>query len=104
MVGCTQQALRLHRLFLGGLRLVLLSACALHFVPCGQSGEPAQAEYGPFREGSTQAPAAAAAAATMKDPVGTLGILWAAKSLSIWEAEATLPQEKAASPADKAPR
>jgi hypothetical protein len=40
----------------------------------------------------------------MKDPVGTLGLLWAAKSLSIWEAEATLPQEKAASPADKAPR
>ena len=90
------------RLHLRGLRLVLLFACILHFVSRGQSDEPAQAEYALFREVSTQA-AAAAAAAAMKDPVGTLGILLAAKSLSIWEAEATLPQEKAASPSDKAP-
>src|SRR5260370_815927 len=92
------------RLHLRGLRLVLLSACVLHFDSRGQSGEPAQADYALFRDVSTQAPAAAAAAAAAKDPVGTLGILLAANSLSIWEAEATVPQEKAASPADKAPR
>lgn len=91
------------RLFLGALSYVLLSFCALLIVPPGQSGEPAQAKYELFRDGSTQAPATAAAATGFNDPVGTLAILLTAKSLSIWETAAAPPHERAALSADKAP-
>lgn len=92
MVEQTQQTSRRvvrHRLSRWGLGLAVVWCCA----------QPLAAQ-----DGSTQAPAVAVTAAAMKDPMGTLGILWAARSLSLWEATAALPQVHAAAASDRAPR
>jgi hypothetical protein len=82
-----------HGLSLRGWSFILLPFCMLGI---GVRGELVQ-------ESVTQAPAVAAAAAALGNPVGTLGILLQAHCLDVWEVQLVLPQAKAAS-SDMAPK
>jgi hypothetical protein len=89
-----------HRLWLRwGFALCFFSV--LYVVESGRSGESVQPDHTPSKGIWIQAVAAAAATAATNDAVGTLSVLLAGKSFSIWE-DAPVPPQKDVSASDKA--